>query len=930
MRIRLLCWLVSCSAVWAQTTLYVSTAGRLDWSGRLAAPNAQGADGPLPSLAAARDAIRGLRAKGVQQPVTVLVRGGAYYLPETFVLRPEDSGTPAAPVVYAAYPGERPIISGGRRIENWRKGQGPLWTANAPFHFRQLFISGRRAQRARTPNFGFFRIDGPSSEDKPFKLKFRGNDIRKSWEGGEVEVIALLAWAEIRMPIVSVDETQRVAVLTGDPRPSNREPDARYFIENAPDALDSAGEWYLDRKAGVVSYRPLAGEDMTREEVIAPALTQLVRLEGNPAQGQFIRNVTFRGLDFRHSDWSMGPQGYADTQAAIRSGVAVEAIGAEDCAVERCAFSQHGGYAIWFGRAAKRNRIAGNQIFDMGAGGIKIGEETQRQNEAEQSFDNAVTDNYIHDLGLVYPAAVGVWVGQSSRATISHNHIHDLYYTAISVGWTWGYGPNQSKGNTIAYNHLHRIGKGMMSDMGGIYTLGMQPGTVVRNNLIHDIASFTYGGWGIYPDEGSTQMLIENNVVYDCKSAGFHQHYGRENIVRNNVFALNKEYQLMRSRAEPHRSFTFERNIVYFDSGRLLGSNWTGDQFLMDRNVYFDVRGGPVLFSGRTFAEWRQSGQDRDSVIADPLFVNPGNYDFSLRPDSPALKLGFQPIDLREVGPRPIPEPAPAAWADPDRTAPAGAQYRTFRSSAIGGEVSYLVYLPPDYQAAGARRYPVVYWLHGLGGNQRSGATFVASLDAAIKAQAAPPMIAVLVNGLRDSRYCDSFDGQRPVETVIVKDLIPHVDQTYRTIGKREARAIEGFSMGGFGAAHLGFKYPELFGAVSIMAGALLDADSVGASMHSELFEKNFGSNRAYFQANSPWVLVEKNAGAIRGRTLVRIAVGDQDSLLERDRNFHALLDHLNIQSQFETVPGVAHNQKLFYEKLGARAFQFYRQAFGG
>jgi endo-1,4-beta-xylanase len=317
-------------------------------------------------------------------------------------------------------------------------------------------------------------------------------------------------------------------------------------------------------------------------------------------------------------------------------------------------------------------------------------------------------------------------------------------------------------------------------------------------------------------------------------------------------------------------------------------------------------------------------------VIADPLFVNPGNYDFSLRPDSPALKLGFQPIDLREVGPRQNPEQAPAAWADPDRTAPAVTQYRTFRSSAIGGEVSYLIYLPQDYQAASARRYPVVYWLHGLGGNQRGGATFVALLDAAIKAQATPPMIAVLVNGLRDSRYCDSFDGKRPVETVIVKELIPHVDQTYRTIGKREARAIEGFSMGGFGAAHLGFKYPELFGAVSIMAGALLDADSVGASMHPELFAKNFGSNRAYFQANSPWVLVEKNAGAIRGRTLVQIAVGDQDSLLERDRNFHALLDHLKIESEFETVPGVGHNQKLFYEKLGERAFQFYRKAFGG
>ena len=220
------------------------------------------------------------------------------------------------------------------------------------------------------------------------------------------------------------------------------------------------------------------------------------------------------------------------------------------------------------------------------------------------------------------------------------------------MGWTWGYGANQSKGNTIEHNHLHDIGKEMLSDMGGIYTLGMQPGTAIRNNLIHDIYSFTYGGWGIYPDEGSSEILIENNVVYRCKSAGFHQHYGRENVVRNNIFAFNRDSQVMRTRAEPHLSFTFEQNIVYFDSGVLLGSNWTGEQFKLNRNVYFDVRGGEVRFAGKTFSEWQRQGQDAESVVADPGFVNAGNFNFALRPDSPARKLGFRPIDLSTVGPR--------------------------------------------------------------------------------------------------------------------------------------------------------------------------------------------------------------------------------------------------------------------------------------
>jgi hypothetical protein len=607
------------------------------------------ADGPMRTLTAARDAARSIHAKTPNAAVRIEIRAGTYYLSETLVLGPEDSNT-----VWEAAPGGRVTVSGGRIIRGWAKGPGGVWTARAgePY-FRQLFVSGRRAQRARTPNFGFFRIDGPSPQEGPFKLKYRGEDIKPAWAGTDAEVVALLAWADLRMPIVGVDPAAHVATLTGEPRKSNRETDARYYIENAPEALDTAGEWRLDHETGIVSYRPVAGEDLTREEVVAPALTLLVKLEGRPEQGELVRGVVFRGIHFAHADWTMGPKGYADTQAAVETAqTAFEAVGAEECAVERCVFRQIGGYAVWFGRGCKRNRIVANEIADAGGGGVKIGETVQRANDAERNWEHGVSDNHIHDIGLVFPPAIGVWVGQSSRNTIAHNHIHDLYYTAISVGWTWGYGPNQCKGNIIEYNHLHSIGKDMLSDMGGIYTLGMQPGSVIRNNLIHDISSFTYGGWGIYPDEGSTEMVIENNVVYRCKSAGFHQHYGRENIVRNNIFALNRENQLMRTRAEPHLSFTFTGNIVYFDQGRLLGSNWSGDQFKMERNLYFDARSDDVGFAGKSLAEWQESGQDRESIIADPLFVNPASFDFRLRPGSPAAKIGFKEIDLSRVGPR--------------------------------------------------------------------------------------------------------------------------------------------------------------------------------------------------------------------------------------------------------------------------------------
>jgi hypothetical protein len=276
---------------------------------------------------------------------------------------------------------------------------------------------------------------------------------------------------------------------------------------------------------------------------------------------------------------------------------------------------------------------------------------TQPANETERNFENDTEDNALHDLGSIYPSAVGVWVGQSSRNTVAHNEIRDLFYTAISVGWTWGYAPNPCDDNHVEYNHLHHIGKAMMSDLGAIYTLGTQPHTTIRNNLIHDVDAFSYGGWGIYPDEGSSGIAIENNIVYRTKSASFHQHLGRENVVRNNIFAFGQEYQLMGAGAEPSVvSLTFEGNVVYFDSGALLDDDWTGLRF--NRNVYWDARGGAVTFAGAALAAWRERGQDADSLIADPMFANPAAYDFTVSPESPVWKLGWKKIDMGSVGPR--------------------------------------------------------------------------------------------------------------------------------------------------------------------------------------------------------------------------------------------------------------------------------------
>jgi parallel beta-helix repeat protein len=618
--------------------------------------------GPDSGLNQAVAKSREMRKAHPSETFTIVLSSGRYELEEPLLLTPADNG-----LQFAAAKGARPVISGGRLIKNWRRDQkNPrLWRAEIPeahdgkWYFRQLFVNGKRMVRARTPNSGYYRIDGAVPRENPLKLKFKGNEIKPEWAKREdVEVVAYLAWSDIRMPIRAVNMKEHIATLAGNPRPSNQEQNAEYYVENAPELLDMPGEWYLDKKTGVASLWSEDDGDLNQAEVIAPLLDELVVIRGDAARKAPVKNISFHGIEFSHSDWTLGPEGYADTQAAVASRGDVRAEFAVDCVIENCVFSHLGGYGLDLGRGCSGFRVIGNEMVDLGAGGIRIGEPQKPKNSFEENHSQSITDNHLHALGRVYAPAVGVFILQSGKNRVAHNEINDLYYTAISVGWNWGYQETPCRENIIEFNHLHDIGQKVLSDMGAVYTLGIQRGTVIRNNLIHDVNSFTYGGWGLYTDEGSSDILLENNIVYRCKSAGFHQHYGRDNVLRNNILALNVENQLMRTREEAHNSFTFTNNIVYFDSGNLLGSNWSNDHYVMDYNIYYDKRLGEkqegLKFSGATLEDWRKRGHDRHSLLENPRFVAPEKGDFRLKPDSPALKLGFKPIDMSSVGVRAV------------------------------------------------------------------------------------------------------------------------------------------------------------------------------------------------------------------------------------------------------------------------------------
>jgi acetyl esterase/lipase len=272
-------------------------------------------------------------------------------------------------------------------------------------------------------------------------------------------------------------------------------------------------------------------------------------------------------------------------------------------------------------------------------------------------------------------------------------------------------------------------------------------------------------------------------------------------------------------------------------------------------------------------------------------------------------------------------------WVTPAIRAP-GVSFHTFESTAAKVTVSYHVYLPPTYDREPERRFPVVYWLHGSGGGLAGIPKVAAHYAAAIEAGRTPPCLVVFVNGMPTGMYVDWKDGSAPVETVIVKELVPHIDATYRTIATREGRMLDGYSMGGYGSARLGFKYPELFRAISIMGGGPLQTDLLagpraGRRRAEEVLERVYGGDPGYFTSVSPRVLAEQHADAIMRGSLVRQVCGDQDETFANNRDFHEHLERLGIPHTWTVLPGVDHDPLATLTALGDSNWVFYRQAFG-
>ncbi|MGL4593820.1 MAG: right-handed parallel beta-helix repeat-containing protein [Thermoguttaceae bacterium] len=643
--------------------------------------------GPISSLKQAVEEVRKL-PRG-NEPITVQFAPGVYPITEPVVFTPADSGTEKAPVMYQ---GNGAVITGGRRIEGWKKDKNGVWTTKIPevadgkWYFEQLFVNNKLATRCREPNDVYFYTE-EKVEMLPNPETGVEEDVsRSAFQVTAQDVVALKdiskeqindvmfkvyqAWETSAHRLASIDfngaPKSAVVQFTGPAAwpMMNWEPRQRYHIENYKAALNAPGEWFLDRD-GTLSYIPLPGEDMSKIEIVAPISDAFLRFEGGKdkdGKEPRVSHLSFNDFKFRHSGYILEPKGHSDGQAAISVPFAVLLSGCDKIVFEGCEFSCIGSNAVRFHDACTNNSFVQNYLHDLGGGGVYIG--TGWQNDLDSiapTEKNSVENCIIRDGGRFDLGSIGIWIGHASYNTIIHNDISEFYYTGISVGWQWGYQPSRSHHNTVRFNKIHNLGHWVMSDMGGVYTLGQSQGTQVSDNVIHDVYAYSYGGWGLYTDEGTTDILMENNLVYNVKTGSFHQHYGRDNTIRNNILAYSLTDQIQRSRVEEHLSFNLENNIILWDEGVLLGTPWSGDGMKhwgdkrvgLRNNTYWNPNAdmSKVFPNELDLQTWKEkTGHDEGSIVADPKFKDPKNGDFTLPEDSPAFKTGFKAFDYKKAG----------------------------------------------------------------------------------------------------------------------------------------------------------------------------------------------------------------------------------------------------------------------------------------
>ena len=633
--------------------------------------------GDVPSLAAAIEKVRALRAAGTipaGRAAEVEILPGRYRMTEPVTFGPADGG-----IHFMGATGGEAVFDGSVELPPFTARADGIWEARVPagLSFDQLWVNGQRATRARTPNEFYLYMKAPYEEDEnPLTGKIENMAHRAFYahpadlaplkglsqeELSRVYMIAWQSWCTGYMPLAHVNTETGLVVLGGSlSRPcffwSSTCP--RYVLENYRGALDAPGEWFLDEKAGKLLYIPRAGEAVASARAVAPVAPSFVVLAGTPEAR--VKDVAFRRVAFEYAAYNLPPTGMREAQSAINvSNAAIHATSAEGFVFARGRVAHVGAHGFWLRDDCHDCTIEDSLVEDLGCGGVYFGDTRVAAPERATS-GLKVVNSIIRHGGRLFHGAIGVWLGNVHDCTVEHNDIGDFRYTGISMGWTWGYRPTVVRRNRIAFNRIHHIGWGMLSDMGGFYSLGDCTGSEVVGNWVHDVNGYSGSGspaWGLYTDEGSHGIVFASNLVERCRDGAVHQHYGKENVFRNNILATFDRNGVWRSRVESHTTIIVTNNVFWWTNpeAHLL----SGDRgrsvkdVVFDGNLYWGVNGVATnAFSGRGLEAWRAEGHDLSSKFEDPLFVDSAHGDWRLKPESPALKMGFVPWDWTEAGVR--------------------------------------------------------------------------------------------------------------------------------------------------------------------------------------------------------------------------------------------------------------------------------------
>lgn len=716
-------------------TFFVSPEGFDGWNGLEPSPSTHGTDGPLATLGEAVKRVRALREQNLLAgAATIRLAAGTYFLPNPQSLAPDDSH-----LKIVGIRGET-ILDGSIPVLAWQHTQvngNQCWMADLKgvvpqgVSCRSLVVNGSFRERARYPSEGWLRMeDVPDTHPSDFQIydgaqrfTVAEGDFSEDWRNRtDIEAVVNHLWVEERMPVAAYDSRTRLVTSTHRSTFTLRNhawmdsvPTARFYWDNVFEGLNRPGQWYLDRGEQCLYYLPRQGETPGDCDIRLGVLDQLVRIHGDWQEGKKVQNIHFEGVTFANTNWgpSRGfgrwwdpgtpPHAWPEKDSfrhfrennfdkiRLPSGVdlatspqiahdlpgVLSLEAAENCSFSECTFQSLGFYAADVRGGCRYIRFERNLFTECGAGAVKIDGADLRGDVRLRTSHVAVADCTIRSCGRIFSAAAGVAILHAARNTVEHNEFCDLFYSAISVGWTWGHERTICQENVIQFNHIHRIGQGRLSDLGGIYLLGLQPGTIVKGNHIHHISAGHYGGSGIYLDEGASHIRVEGNLVHHTQSVGYSDHFVRSIVVIDNLFALCGRHGTFFSREEPRGyggnhpppGTLFLRNVVYIDGVgmfRDVNDTWGGGLIDSDLNLFFNRADpvDPVIWNCEPYPDvaaekqtirWsavREQGLERNSIVADPLFRDPERGDFSVPANSPVHQLGMHIPDPSKAGPR--------------------------------------------------------------------------------------------------------------------------------------------------------------------------------------------------------------------------------------------------------------------------------------